>query len=178
MHADDVGSGVGVNCCGSCSCALHLAAGSLVSELSLLFFVRITPDRHTLVRAHTHTHTHTHTHIAAHCSWSFQTQDVICREQTTVMLQHKETSLLVHQAGGLLGYIPEEKHFSLVIIMSLLTYCIIISLANYCTSLCTQEICRQLQFKKNDVSDVMLQIKTTDVLPCVLELGTGPIGDF
>lgn len=134
MHTDDVESGVsGVSCCGSCPCALHLAAGSLISELSLLFFVWITPDRkrHTFFYMHIHTQYRPHhpTHTASH-SWSCQTQNVICREQTTDVLQHK--GCIVHQAGSLVVYIPGE--LLLAIIMSLVYYCTAKSLEN-CISL-------------------------------------------
>lgn len=114
MHTDYVESGVsGVSCCGSCPCALHLAAGSLIPALSLLFLVRITPDRnrHTFFYTHMHTHIqyrhHHPTYTASH-RWSCQTQNVICREQTTDVLQHK--GCIVYQAGSLVVYIPGEKH--------------------------------------------------------------------
>lgn len=57
---------------------------------AFIFFVWITPDIHNQTST---------PHTAPQCSWSFQTQDGICREQSTVML-----STLKHSSTGVRSF--------------------------------------------------------------------------
>lgn len=138
MHTDDVESGVsGVSCCGSCPCALHLAAGSLISELSLLFFVWITPDRrrHTFF-LHAHTHTVQTSPPNTHSITQLILSDTECDLQGTD--NWCATTQRLHSSSG---WKPCSLHtwrkthfFLLAIIMSLVYYCTAKSLEN-CISL-------------------------------------------